>query len=90
MNVLVPNTADAAAEKHVPEYTVEGDKILVKVNHVMEEDHFIEWISMVSDKKECTKYFEPGDVAEAKFHYIPGSTLYPYCNKHSLWKKDVE
>ena len=31
MNVVVPNTADAAAEKHVPEYTVEGDKILVKV-----------------------------------------------------------
>ena len=90
MNVVLPNSVDAAVEKHVPEYKVEGDKILVKVNHVMEEDHYIEWISMVSDKQECTKYFKPGEVAETKFHYIPGSTLYAYCNKHSLWKKDVE
>ena len=90
MNKVVPNSVDAAIEKHIPEYTVEGEKILVKVNHVMEEDHYIEWISMVSDKKECTVYLTPGEVAEAKFHYIPGSTIYAYCNKHGLWKKDVE
>lgn len=90
MNKVIPNSVDAAIEKHIPEYTVEGEKILVKVNHVMEEDHYIEWISMVSDKKECTVYLNPGEVAEAKFHYIPGSTIYAYCNKHGLWKKDVE
>ena len=90
MNKVVPNSVDAAIEKHIPEYTVEEEKILVKVNHVMEEDHYIEWISMVSDKKECTVYLNPGEVAEAKFHYIPGSTIYAYCNKHGLWKKDVE
>ena len=89
MNKVVPNSVDAAIEKHIPEYTVEEEKILVKVNHVMEEDHYIEWISMVSDKKECTVYLNPGEVAEAKFHYIPGSTIYAYCNKHGLWKKDV-
>lgn len=90
MNKIVPNSVEASAEKHIPEYTVEGEKIHVKVNHVMEEDHYIEWISMVSDKKECTVYLKPGELAEAKFHYIPGSTIYAYCNKHGLWKKDVE
>ena len=90
MSKVVPNSVDAAIEKHIPEYTGEGEKILVKVNHVMEEDHYIEWISMVSDKKECTVYLKPGETAETKFHYIPGSTIYAYCNKHGLWKKDVE
>ena len=56
----------------------------------MEEDHYIEWISMVSDEKECTVYLKSSENAEATFHYIPGSTLYAYCNKHSLWKKEVE
>lgn len=87
---VVPNSVDASFEKHVPEYEIVGEKILVKVNHVMEEEHYIEWISMVSDKKECTKYFKPGEKAETKFHYEPGSTLYAYCNKHELWKNEVE
>ena len=87
---LVPNSVDAAVEKHVPTYEVEGEKIKVKVNHVMEDEHYIEWIALVSDGKECIKYFKPGQIAESHFKYIPGSTLLAYCNKHALWKKDVE
>ena len=33
---------------------------------------------------------EIGKEAKVTFKYIPGSTLYAYCNKHGLWKKDVE
>ena len=90
METLIPNSVDAAVEKHVPTYEIEGKKINIKVNHVMDEDHYIEWVSMVSECKECTKYFEPGKVAETHFKYIPGSTLYAYCNKHGLWKKEIE
>ena len=89
MKALVPNSVDAAVEKHVPTYEVEGDKIVVKVNHVMEEEHYIEWVSLVTDKKECTKYFKPGENAETHFKYVPGATLYAYCNKHGLWKTEV-
>ena len=90
MQVLVPNSVDAAVEKHVPTYEVKEGKIFVKVNHVMEEEHYIEWISMVSDKKECTQYFKPGEEAQAHFKYIPCSTIYAYCNKHGLWKTEVK
>ncbi len=90
MKELIPNSVDAAVEKHVPTYEIKDGKIVVKVNHVMEQDHFIEWIALVTDKKECIKYFEPGEEAETHFKYKPGSTLYAYCNKHGLWKKDVE
>lgn len=90
MKKIVPNSVDAAIEKHVPEYEVKDGKIFVTVNHVMEEDHYIEWISIVMDGKECTTYLKPGMEAKAHCKYVPGSTIYAYCNKHELWKKEVE
>lgn len=89
MEKLVPNSVDAAVEKHVPTIEVKGDKIVVKVNHVMEDEHYIEWVSFVTDNKECTKYFMPGENAETEFKYIPGAKVYAYCNKHGLWMKEV-
>ena len=76
MEKLVPNSVDAAFEKHVPVVEIEDNKVIVKVNHVMEDEHFIEWISFVTDYKECTKHFEPGETAEAEFKYVPGSKVY--------------
>ena len=90
MRELVPNSVDAAVEKHVPQYEIREDRIYVTVNHVMEEEHYIEWISIVSDGRECIRYFKPGEKAETHFKYIPGSTLYAYCNKHALWKAEVQ
>ena len=45
---------------------------------------------MVSEDRECTKYLKPGENAKVSFKYIPGSILYAYCNKHGLWKKDID
>ncbi len=90
METLCPNTTDAAVEKHVPTYEIADNKIIVKVNHVMEDEHFIEWIAIVTDEKECMVNLKPGQDAECTFEYVPGSILYAYCNKHGLWKKEVE
>ncbi len=90
MKTLIPNSVDAAIEKHVPTYEVKEGKIFVKVNHVMEEEHYIEWITIVSGNKEITTYLEPGKEAIAHCKYVPGATIYAYCNKHGLWKIDVE
>ncbi len=90
MEKLVPNSVDAAIEKHVPTYEKVEDEIYVKVNHVMEKEHFIEWVALVSEDKECFKVLYPEQDAECRFKYIPGSTIYAYCNKHGLWKKEVE
>lgn len=90
MKILIANSVDAAVEKHVPTYEVKDVKIYVKVNHVMEEDHYIEWISIVFEGKEVTTYLEPGEEAVAHSKYVPGSAIYAYCNKHGLWKIDVE
>lgn len=90
MEVLVPNSVDAAVEKHVPTFEKVEDEIFVKVNHVMEKEHFIGWISLIADNKEYFVKLYPEQNAECRFPYIPGSVLYAYCNKHGLWKKDVE
>ena len=90
MQVMVPNSVDAAVEKHVPTYEIVGDELVVKVAHVMEEEHFIEWIALVSESKEYCVKLCPNQDAEAKFPYLKGATLYAYCNKHGLWKADVE
>ena len=91
MSTLVPNSVDAAFEKHVPTYEIKDNKIEVAVNHVMESDHYIEWISIVTPSGVVTtKYFKVGETATFDFEYEDGSTLYSYCNKHGLWKTDVK
>lgn len=93
MEALIANTVDAATEKHVPVYEKVGDNILVKVGevaHPMEEDHYISWIAQVTENTTTRVRLKPGQPAEASFRYIPNSTLYAYCNKHGLWKTEVE
>ena len=90
MKPVAANGTDGAVEKHLPTYEINKDEIVVIVNHVMEEDHYIEWISAVTEDEEYTKYLKPGMEAKAIFKYSKGMTLYSYCNKHSLWKVEVK
>lgn len=90
MIVVKANSTDAAFEKHVPTYERKNGKLIVNVNHVMEEDHYIEWICLVTETKEEYKYFNPGDKPECEFEDVKEGTLYSYCNKHSLWKIDIK
>lgn len=90
MNELKVNSVDASFEKHIPTYELEGNMLNITVNHVMDDDHFIEWISIISDNEEETIYFKPGEKATASIKYIKGSKIYSYCNKHGLWMTEVE
>jgi superoxide reductase len=89
---LVANTTDAAVEKHVPDVTVDGNKVTVKVGsvtHPMVDAHYIEWI-MIETKKGCQKAdLAPGEAPEAAFVIGEGDEFvaaYDYCNLHGLWK----
>jgi superoxide reductase len=93
MQELIPNTVDAAQEKHVPVYERSEDEVVVRVGeveHPMEKDHYIMWIAQVSDNQTTRIRLYPEQGTEVRFKYIPQSTLYAYCNKHGLWKKEVE
>ncbi len=89
MEIMEPNSVDASFEKHVPTYEIQDEKIYVTVNHVMEDEHYIEWIAFVYENKTVFKYLKPGKEAKAHCKYKPGMKIYSYCNKHGLWKAEA-
>ena len=90
MDQLVSNSVDASFEKHVPIYEIKDNIIKARVNHVMEDEHYIEWIAYVTENSHELRYFEPNMTAETEFKFVPNSKLYAYCNKHGLWKNEVK
>lgn len=90
MVTLKPNSTDAAFEKHVPTYEIKDGNLIANVNHVMDPDHYIEWIALINDDNEDFFYLNPGDNAKVTFKNKTKGTLYAYCNKHGLWEKEID
>jgi superoxide reductase len=95
MELLKPNTVDAAQEKHVPVVTVDGDKVTVKVGsveHPMTPEHYIGSILLETSRSLQVKYMKPTDKPEAEFVLAPGEkavAAYEYCTLHGLWKTEI-
>ena len=90
MEEVKANSVDASFERHLPTYEKEEDNIHIKVDHVMEEDHYIEWILVKTEKENREVILKPGDTSEMTVPYEKGALIYAYCNKHGLWKTVVE
>lgn len=88
--IVKANSVDAAFEKHVPQFERNGDKLVVSVNHVMEDDHYIEWIMVDYGDMQIIKSFNPGDEPKVEVDYKEGLKAYSYCNKHSLWENELK
>ena len=92
MQEIVPGTTDAAVEKHVPVFEVDGNKVTVtvgSVEHPMLDEHFIEWIALETKMGNQRKALKPGDAPKACFSICDGDevvAVYEYCNLHGLWK----
>ena len=92
MKEIIPGTTDASVEKHVPVYTVEGNKVIVTVGaveHPMTEEHYIEWVSLQTKFGNQRKPLAPGAKPVVCFSVCEGDeaeAVYAYCNLHSLWK----
>lgn len=90
---LEANVVDASVEKHVPVYEKFEDEIVVRVGevtHPMEKEHYITWIALVTDDRTTRVRLFPEQDINVRFKYVPGSTIYAYCNKHGLWKTTVK
>ena len=90
---LVPNTTDAAGEKHVPVIMVHGEEVTVKIGtaeHPSLEAHYIEWILLQTDTGMQMKWLKPGMKPEAVFKTDEKIVAaYEYCNLHGLWMASV-
>lgn len=94
MEALLPNTVDAATEKHVPHVTVENGEIRVKVGsvpHPMLDEHSIEFIYLQTEKGGQRKCLKAGEEAAAVFTVVDDKavSVYEFCNLHGLWKTDL-
>ena len=92
MTEIVPNTTDAAQEKHVPVWSKEGNLVKVQVGsvaHPMIPAHYIEWVSLQTKAGNQRKALAPEQAPEVTFALTDGDeveAVYAYCNLHGLWK----
>lgn len=92
MKKLQANITDGAKEKHVPVATRKDGKIYVQVgsvNHPMTEEHYIQWIAVVSKNSTERISLVPGDEPKAVFVDKEDVEVYEYCNLHGLWKIEI-
>lgn len=91
MKKIIPNTVDAATEKHVPVITTRKNLVTVYVgeeNHPMTPEHYIQWILLQTEKGIQKKKLSPTDKPVASFALSPEERVlaaYAYCNLHKLW-----
>lgn len=95
MDEIVPNTVDAAFEKHIPDVKIDGDIIHVQVGstiHPMTEEHYIEWILVETEKGLQRKDLKPNEEPIADFVIKDDKAIavYAYCNLHGLWKFEIK
>ena len=92
MQEIVPGTTDAAQEKHVPVYQIEGNQVTVtvgSVEHPMTPEHYIEWICLQTKYGSQHRKLEPNSPPSACFALCDGDAVeavYAFCNLHSLWQ----
>lgn len=92
---FLPNTTDAAGEKHVPVIRTEDRKVTVtvgSVEHPMLDAHYIMWVVLETTQGYQKKNLRPGEKPAAHFALAEGETAlaaYEYCNLHGLWKAEA-
>lgn len=93
MHEMVPFEVDGAKEKHIPVVEIKGNEVHVKigeVEHPMTNEHYIQFVTIVTDKGIQMKKLRPNEKAEVIFPILEGEQIkatFAYCNLHGLWKK---
>ncbi len=97
MEELIPHVDEKGlSEKHIPVYAVKKGKCIAKIGmipHPMTDDHYIEWVALVTNKGNQRKELEPGKSPRAEFSLDEDEVveeIYAYCNLHQLWKLDLK
>ncbi|WP_167956321.1 desulfoferrodoxin family protein [Anaerosporobacter faecicola] len=92
---IVPNSVDAASEKHLPVVTCSGNTITVNVGsvtHPMSEEHSITTVILETQKGGQYQFLSSDAQPVVKFQIADGDkalAAYAYCNLHGLWKTEV-
>lgn len=91
MAKLEAKSGDEGKEKHMPIIEDMGDKVMVRIGstaHPMENDHYIVFVEVMTEKEIFKHEFQPGDNPTAMFNIKKSEIkdVREFCNKHMLWK----
>ena len=90
MELLSPKKEDTGQEKHLPIIKKSETEIIVEIGsipHPMDQDHYIEFIELITDKKTYRKFLKAGDKAIVIFKIKADNVkARAYCNIHGLWE----
>lgn len=87
--------AEGAGEKHLPQVSVDGNIVTVKVGsvaHPMTEEHSIEWVYLETREGSQLKKLSADKEPVAVFALAEQDSAvaaYAYCNLHGFWKTEV-
>jgi len=83
-------------EKHLPVLEEGEDNLFTirvgEVKHPMEDNHYIEWIEIITeDGKVLKKYLNSGEIPATAFKCASKiKEVRAYCNVHGLWSLNIE
>lgn len=93
---VVPNSTDAAGEKHLPVVSREGNIVKVQVgsvSHPMTEEHSITFVFLETENGVSYFNLKPEHEPIAVFTLPNGErpiAAYAYCNLHGFWKTEIK
>ena len=96
MEELVPNSTEAAVEKHIPVPTVENGVLKVsvgEVEHPSIEKHWIPFVAVKASDLVMRREIKATEKPEAIFpigDFKGEVEVYAWCNLHGLWKAEIE
>ena len=101
MTAIVPNTAEASAEKHLPVVSIKADECscgctcldvqIGSIMHPTEDAHSISFVYVETEcggQRKCLKVGEEPSVRFCVANDKP-IAVYAYCNLHGLWKTEL-
>jgi len=92
---IVPNSINAAEEKHLPVVTISGSTVTVNVGnveHPMTEEHSITTVILETQNGGQYKFLPHDGTPVVHFELYSTEkpiAAYAYCNLHGLWKVEI-
>jgi superoxide reductase len=89
---IYPPNSNGVPEKHIPQVSIQGNDVEISANHVMTDEHYIQFIWLKDVKTNevvLAKELTPQEEKPVLRARVPsGVELRPYlfCNLHGLWK----
>ena len=85
----IRHKAESENEEHIINCEIVENEYYISINHDMTREHYISFISYVTnDRCEIVKLY-PEQNAEARFLKRGKGIIYAYCNKDGLVKKEI-